>query len=68
MSLCRTPRHFAATVAALVAGAQATLLAAQGRLTCPKEAGVLNGIPTAIGKKDFQAHVDTDRWPVISGI
>ncbi len=66
MGLRHTARHLATTAAALFAGAQAALLAAQGRLACPKEARVFDRMPIAIGKKDFQAHVDADRRPVIS--
>jgi hypothetical protein len=65
MRLRCTPRHLAATATALFAGAQAALLAAQGRLTGPKEARVRYRVPIAIGKKDFQTDIQTDSRTIV---
>jgi hypothetical protein len=66
--LCRVARHLAPAMAALLAGAQSALLAAQGRLTRPKEARVRGRVPIAIGQKDLQAYVDTDRRSIINRV
>src|SRR6266542_6409786 len=66
MGLRHTARHLMAAAAACFAGAQAALLAAQGRLACPKEARVFDGMPIAISKKDLQSHVDANRRSDIS--
>jgi hypothetical protein len=49
MCVRRTTGHLATATTALLAGAQATLLAAQGRLAGPKEARVRGRVPIAIG-------------------
>lgn len=68
MRLCRAARHLTAATAALHSRTQSSLLAAQARLTGPKETWVLNHVAVAIGKKHLQSHVNTDRWPVINGM
>src|SRR5262249_37657441 len=49
MGLCRAARHLTAAVAPGSAGAQAPLLAAQGRLAGPKETRVLDRLSLAVG-------------------
>ena len=64
MRLCRTTRHLAAAVTALLAGAQAALLAAQARLAGPKEARVFNRVALTVGKKHFQADIQANRTAI----
>ena len=66
MRLRHTLRLLAAAMAALSASVQASLLAAQGRLTGSKEPWVLDDTSIAIGQKHLQAHIDPDLGPIIS--
>lgn len=68
MRLHHAPRQLVTATTALCASTQAALLAAQGRLTRPKEVRILNCIAIAIGKKDLQADINTDAREVISRV
>ena len=65
MGLRHTARHLTTAATAFLARAQAALLAAQGRLTAPKEARVRDRVALTIGQKDFQADIYSDRPTLI---
>ena len=60
MRLRRTPGSFTASMTALLASAQRSLLASQGFLRAAIEARVLNGMALTIRQKGLETNVNAD--------